>query len=85
MALQAGDQTAAAGMAKAIFDQLDALLSPGLASLSEAEKEPVRDGWRKLAFAIAGGVVAHIVANMEIFGIQVGGQPQTGPTTGHVK
>ena len=90
MALQVGDQTASAGMTKAIYDQLDALLGPGIASLSEAEKAPIRDGWRKLAFAIAGGVVNHITANMEIFGIQVGvqtaqGATQTGPTTGHVR
>lgn len=89
MALQAGDQAATIGMTKAIFDQLDAALGPGIASLPPADREKVRDGWRKLAAAIAGGVVAHIVANMEIFGIQVGvqsesGATQTGPTTGHV-
>lgn len=90
MALQAGDQTATAGMTKAIFDKLDETLGPGIESLSPADKEKVREGWRKLAFAIAGGVVAHIAANMEIFGIQVGvqtatGATQTGPTTGHVR
>jgi hypothetical protein len=85
MALQVGNQGATAGMAKAIFDQLDALLSPALSSLSPADLELARDGWRKLAFAVAGGVVGHIVANMEVYGIQVGGQNQTGPTTGHIK
>jgi hypothetical protein len=89
MALQAGDKTATAGMSKAIFDQLDEVLGPGIASLAPADREAVRDGWRKLASAIAGGVVGHIVANMEIFGIEVGvptesGATQTGPTTGHV-
>lgn len=89
MALQAGDQTATTGMTKAIFDQLDTALGPGIASLPPADRETVRDGWRRLASAIAGGVVGHIVANMEIFGIQVGvpsesGATQTGPTTGHV-
>ncbi|HST54078.1 MAG TPA: hypothetical protein VLJ61_18875 [Pyrinomonadaceae bacterium] len=89
MALQAGDQTATNGMTKAIFDQLDAALGPAVASLPSADRETVRDGWRKLAAAIAGGVVGHIVANMEIFGIEVGvptetGATQTGPTTGHV-
>lgn len=89
MALQAGDQTATSGMTKAIFDQLDAALGPGIASFPPADRETVRDGWRKLASAIAGGVVGHIVANIEIFGIQVGvptesGATQTGPTTGHV-
>jgi hypothetical protein len=85
MALQAGNQGATAGMAKAIFDQLDALLSPALSALSLADLELARAGWRKLAAAVAGGVVSHIVANMEVYGIQVGGQNQTGPTTGHVK
>lgn len=90
MALAAGDQTAAAGMSKAIFDKLDEALGPGIESLDAAAKETVRDGWRKLAAAIAGGVVEHIAANMEIFGIQVGpqsgtGATQTGPTTGHVR
>ncbi len=90
MALQVGDQTATTGMTKAIFDKLDEALGPGIASLPAADKETVRNGWRKLAFAIAGGVVNHITANMEIFGIQVGvqtgtGATQTGPTTGHVR
>lgn len=85
MALQVGNQAATSGMAKAIFDQLDALLSPALSSLPPPALEATRDGWRKLSFAIAGGVVNHIVANMEVYGIQVGGQPQTGPTTGHIK
>lgn len=90
MALAAGNQAATAGMTKAIFDKLDQVLGPGIESLEPAAKEAVRDGWRKLAFAIAGGVVEHIVANMEIFGIQVGvqsgsGATQTGPTTGHVR
>lgn len=90
MALQVGDQAATAGMAKAIFDKLDEALGPNIESMEPAARETVRDGWRKLAFAIAGGVVNHITANMEIFGIQVGvqtgtGATQTGPTTGHVR
>lgn len=90
MGISAGDNTAAGGMAKAIFDKLDAELGAGLASLSPEAQTEVRNGWRKLAFAIAFGVVEHIKANMEIFGIQVGAQPgpgasQTGPTTGHVR
>jgi hypothetical protein len=89
MALQAGDKAATAGMSKAIFDQLDEVLGPGIASLPPDDREKVRDGWRKLAFAVAVGVVSHIVADMEIFGIEVGvpsesGATQTGPTTGHV-
>jgi hypothetical protein len=90
MALEAGDKAATAGMSKTIFDQLDEVLGPGIASLPPADKEAVRDGWRKLAFAVAGGVVGHVVNNMEIFGIEVGvptesGATQTGTTTGHVR
>lgn len=101
MALEIGDATAASGMTKAIYDQLNTLLSPPLQGLKPEDLQKVQDGWKQLAFAIAGGVVSHIKANMEIFGIQssgtasvtVGGNPgsgtvtasQTGATTGHVK
>lgn len=74
MALDIGNQTATSGMSKAIYDQLDALLSPPLAGMPDIEK--VRDGWRQLAFAIATGVIGHLKSNMEVFGIQA-----TGPVT----
>jgi hypothetical protein len=71
-------------MSKAIFDQMDALLSPPLqAAVDGATGEPkvkaqealdaARDGWRKLSFAIATGVIDHILSNMEVFGIQTRG------------
>lgn len=75
MGLQIGDINATSGMSKAIFDQLDSIL------MSQEEKnklkpqdlENIRSGWRKLAVAIATGVIEHIKANMEIFGIQTQG------------
>jgi hypothetical protein len=72
MALVIGDQAATSGMTQAIFQQLDTLLMSAAdkAKLSAADLEKVRDGWRKLAFAIATGVVSHLKANMEITGVQ---------------
>lgn len=85
MALEAGDAAATRGMSRAIYEQLDALLSPEIEASAPDYLEQARDGWRKLSFAIAGGVVAHILSNMEIYGIQVGNQQQTGATAGHVR
>jgi hypothetical protein len=96
MALVIGSVAADAGMSKAIYDQVDALLSPPLQQAvdhatgdakTKAQEAPdaARDGWKKLSFAIATGVVDHIVANLEITGIQTRGDVsatvsgQTGP------
>jgi len=84
MALQVGDPAAGSGLTKDIYDQLDALLSPPLQKAVDAAGtdarpglqaalDQARDGWRKLAFAIAAGVVGHLVANLEIRGIQAKG------------
>lgn len=84
MALAIGSVSADAGMSKAIFDQVDALLSPPLQEAVDnatPEAKPnaqqaldaARDGWRKLAFAIATGVVQHVIANMEVVGVQTRG------------
>ncbi len=94
MPLDPGTVAATSGMSKAIFEQMDAVLSPAFSQLPQGDLDQAREGWRKLSFAIAGGVVSHIVANMEIYGIQVAGEiqqigtvtlPQSGATTGHVK
>jgi hypothetical protein len=73
MAMQIGDAGATAGMAKAIFDEIENQLSGGM---SPGDLANVRPSWKKLAFAIATGVINHIKSNMEIFGIQ-----STGPVT----
>jgi len=88
MALEAGSKTADAGMSRAIYDQLDALLAgplqdavhdaevAGDAKLQAAAQEALdsaREGWKKLSFAIAAGVVNHIRTNLEITGIQARG------------
>ncbi|HEX8720455.1 MAG TPA: hypothetical protein VF736_07490 [Pyrinomonadaceae bacterium] len=90
MGLEAGDAAATRGMSRAIYEQMDAVLSPAFSGLPPAALDEAREGWRKLSFAIAGGVVGYIVSNMEIYDIQVGSQQvgtltQTGPTTGHVR
>ncbi|GAA4095431.1 hypothetical protein [Actinomadura miaoliensis] len=84
MALQAGTVHADSGMSKEIYDLLDRLLSPPLQKAvddatgeakvkAQQALDAARDGWRKLAFAVARGVIGHIVANMEVAGVQTKG------------
>ncbi|MFI6324349.1 hypothetical protein ACIBG8_42970 [Nonomuraea sp. NPDC050556] len=84
MALEIGSPAADAGLAKEIFTQVDLLLSPPLLAAVDGAKadarpgaqqalEAARDGWRKLSFAVAKGVVDHVVANLEIGGVTVSG------------
>jgi hypothetical protein len=70
MALDIGDQGASTGMAKEIYDKLNELLKPKVppANLADAQK-----GWQDLAFAIATGVVTHIVKNAEVTNVSVSG------------
>jgi hypothetical protein len=102
MALVIGDQGATTGLTKDIFDQFDAILmsDEDKSKLKPPDLEKVRDGWRKLAFAIASGVVNHLKASMEVKGIQASGTidvnvvnnkasgpvsvTQSGPITGHI-
>lgn len=88
MTLTIGSEKADAGMSQAIYLEMDRLLSPPLQEAvnkaqgeakEEAQKalEEARKGWKKLAFAIAKGVINHIIANMEIFDIQVRGNVTT--------
>jgi hypothetical protein len=84
VALSIGSVNADSGMSKAIYDQVDALLSPPLqtavdeataAAKPKAQEalDAARDGWRKLAFAVAKGVVDHVLSNMEVVGVQTRG------------
>jgi hypothetical protein len=84
MALVPGTVAADAGMAKAIYDHADALLAPPLQQVvdaasgdakakAQAALDGARDGWRKLSFAVASGVVEHLLTNLEIRGVQAGG------------
>jgi hypothetical protein len=94
MALVIGSAAADAGMAKAIYDQLDRLLAPplqkavddasGAAKVKAQEAlDAARDGWKKLSFGISTGVVTHLLANLEVAGIQARGNlsvPVSGQT-----
>jgi hypothetical protein len=96
MALVIGSINADTGMSKAIYDQVDALLSPPLQEAvdnatgdakpkAQEALDAARDGWKKLAFAVATGVVNHVLSNMEVVGVQTRGNVnasvsgQTGP------
>jgi hypothetical protein len=70
MALEIGDQGANGGMTKDIYDKLNEVLKPKVppANLADAQK-----GWKDLAFAIASGVVTHIVNNASVTGVSVAG------------
>jgi DNA mismatch repair protein MutH len=93
MALIVGDQTADTGMSKAIYDQLQAMLEPVSGELSAETRSQLRESWKKLAYAIARGVIEHIMANMEVVGIQTQGNvnasvlvfTQSNDGTGHIK
>lgn len=89
MALLSGDTSAANGMSKAIFEEMDRYLSPPLIKAIEDAKDDdvkesaikalqdARDGWRKLSYCIAKGVIDHIKANMEVFGVETQGNIRT--------
>lgn len=96
MALDIGTVAADSGMTKAIYDQVDGLLSPPFQNAvaqatgdAKAQAQQVldgaRDGWRKLSFCIATGVINHLISNLEIHGVQTAGtvdapvDGQTGP------
>jgi hypothetical protein len=78
MSLQIGDTSATSGMTKAIYDQMAAVLEPGLDGLEEGKKTPIRENWKKTAFAVAKGVIEYMVANMEIFGVTCRGDISAG-------
>lgn len=76
------------GLDKIIFLIMDKLLSPPLKDAADkaegdakvpAQKAltEARLGWEKLSYAIAKGVMEHIMANMEIYGIQTSGNIKT--------
>jgi hypothetical protein len=70
MALDVGDSGATAGMTKDIYEKLNELLMPSVPpeGLGDAQKV-----WKQLAFAIATGVVGHVLANLEVRNVTVAG------------
>ena len=89
MALMIGEPTADTGMSKAVYDQLQSVLEPDLGGLSTEARSQLRESWQKLAYAIARGVIEHLMANMEVVGIQTQGnvnapvQGNTSLVSGH--
>ncbi len=84
MPLQIGSETANAGMSLAIYREIDRQLSPPLQKAvddASSEARPkaqealdkAREGWKKLSYAIAKGVIEHLISNMEVFGIKTSG------------
>lgn len=74
-----------AGMSQAIYAELDAMMAPPLQkSVDDAPDDDVRaaaqealdgarNGWQKLAYAVASGVISHLRTNLEIRNIQTRG------------
>jgi len=57
MAMVIGSQSATSGMAKAIYDAINAILAP---AIPPASLPDVQASWKKLSFAVATGVVNHL-------------------------
>lgn len=72
-----GDLSANTGMTKAIYDKIRSVMETDLGGLSEDDLNAMRQSWKKLSYAIAKGVIEHIIANMEIYGIQTQGDINT--------
>lgn len=82
MPLQPGDVHASAGMSQKIYDHMNAVMKDGV---PEATLPDVQKSWKKLAFAIASGVIEHLKTDMEITGIQTSATisvPVTGTLAG---
>lgn len=70
------------GMTQSIYEQMDTMLSPPLQKLVDDAETPeektqaedtlaqARHGWEKTAFAVAKGVIDHLVSNMEVHSIE---------------
>lgn len=87
MSLQYGDSPdKPEEMTLAVYTEMDNQLSPPLKeAIKEAKEdfekkaaekalEDARESWKKLAFAIARGVVEYIKSDMEIYGIETKGE-----------
>lgn len=75
MSLSIGDIGASHGMALGIYTQIAANLEADLGPMPPEDLEKVRASWRKLAHAIATGVVAHLQANLELRDAATDGTP----------
>lgn len=101
MALTIGSVEADAGMSQSLYLEMDIQLSPPLQNAIDQAEEAdakaaaenalaeARNGWKKLSYSIAKGVINHILTNMVITGIETQGDVSTsisgntGETDGH--
>jgi len=88
MALNIGSIIADSGMSQDIYGELNILLSPPLQeAVDDAEGDAkvkaqealdkAREGWKKLSYAVARGVIEHLKANMEVRGVVTRGDVRT--------
>jgi hypothetical protein len=70
MAIDVGDSGALGGMTKDIYDKLNELLK---GKVPDDQLTDAQAGWKEIAFAVATGVVGHLLQNLEITGLQVTG------------
>lgn len=71
MSLNIGNIQATSGMTKEIYEALYNLLSPPMKKMKPEDFEKVKEGWQKLAYSIAKGVVEHIKSNAEVKGVEI--------------
>ncbi len=71
------NQEATSGMTKAIYEQIRTAMEPDLEELSEDDLSAMQESWKKMAYAIATGVIQYIKVNMEIVGIETRGKVDT--------
>jgi hypothetical protein len=77
------------GMSASIYTEIDIQLSPPLKeAINKAESddekesaqlalETARETWKKISYAVAKGVIDHLITNMEIFGVETKGDIET--------
>jgi hypothetical protein len=70
MAIDIGDSGALGGMTKDIYEKLNELLSP---KVPPDALPAAQSGWKEIAFAVATGVVTHLLAHLEVTGLTVSG------------
>jgi hypothetical protein len=70
MALQPGNEDASSGMSQKIYEKINEVMKEGI---GQATLPDMQKSWKKLAFAIATGVIEHLKSDMEIKGVQSSG------------
>lgn len=78
MAMEVGNLNAQSGLTRQIFEELRAVYEPDVIDDVDGETlETLRAAWRKLAFAVAKGVVEHLRDNLEIHDVRTRGNVAT--------